>query len=502
MLNQIFMIFISHSKKDFSRIEKYIASLEAIGLECWVAPRDIPKGVPFAKAIAEAINKCNIFIVFISNNAFLSDHVLNEIDLASSWKKKIIPVFLENVILRGEFAYYLKRRQWIEGSDNEIMVQLECLVNGEEFEEPGLKDDKAISDISEDESLGAFEKYSSEEKETAVEDYCESESILIGTDNINPDNVIDKHNEYLNFKYYKLLLICVLTSLVLLILLCVSLISRNNTGVESLGDDMPQSNICETDSVKEKSLPSQKEFMLCDTEYLNSQGKDYYNRGLIREANTCFEITAERQDVYGQYMAGICNKKLGFREDNKGEKEKANTFYKKAFEYFILASSQGDERAAYQLAMCYIYGSGTARNHIEGIRILKKLAEESSHTEALFKIGRFYKEGKAGLEHNDKKAFEYYLKAAKLGHAEAQNSVAVFYERGFDVCDINMSEAAIWYKKSAEQNFVYAQYNLGRLYRDGNGVPKDTAEAIKWFKLAKENGSTDAIKALKKLGID
>ena len=34
-----------------------------------------------------------------------------------------------------------------------------------------------------------------------------------------------------------------------------------------------------------------------------------------------------------------------------------------------------------------------------------------------------------------------------------------------------------------------AQYNLGLAYSTGKGVPRDTEEANKWFKLAAENGN-------------
>jgi len=40
------------------------------------------------------------------------------------------------------------------------------------------------------------------------------------------------------------------------------------------------------------------------------------------------------------------------------------------------------------------------------------------------------------------------------------------------------------YRKPAEQGDAKAQYNLGLLYRDGQGVPQDWAEAYFWLDLA------------------
>jgi TPR repeat protein len=43
-------------------------------------------------------------------------------------------------------------------------------------------------------------------------------------------------------------------------------------------------------------------------------------------------------------------------------------------------------------------------------------------------------------------------------------------------------------KRLAEQGDVDAQWNLGRMYGNGRGVPEDDAEAIKWYRLAAEQG--------------
>ncbi len=46
------------------------------------------------------------------------------------------------------------------------------------------------------------------------------------------------------------------------------------------------------------------------------------------------------------------------------------------------------------------------------------------------------------------------------------------------------AEAIKWYRKSAEQGFANAQCELGDCYANGRGVPKDEVEAYKWFLLA------------------
>ena len=50
------------------------------------------------------------------------------------------------------------------------------------------------------------------------------------------------------------------------------------------------------------------------------------------------------------------------------------------------------------------------------------------------------------------------------------------------------AEAVRWYRLAAEQGNATAQLNLGVMYAKGEGVPKDDAEAVRWFRLAAEQG--------------
>ena len=44
----------------------------------------------------------------------------------------------------------------------------------------------------------------------------------------------------------------------------------------------------------------------------------------------------------------------------------------------------------------------------------------------------------------------------------------------------------------AQNGDVAAQFDLGLMYSNGNGVPKDSSEAVKWFRKAAEHGNTSA----------
>ena len=44
----------------------------------------------------------------------------------------------------------------------------------------------------------------------------------------------------------------------------------------------------------------------------------------------------------------------------------------------------------------------------------------------------------------------------------------------------------------AEQGDAFAQYNVGFMYANGLGVPQDDAEAVRWYRLAADQGNADA----------
>ena len=52
--------------------------------------------------------------------------------------------------------------------------------------------------------------------------------------------------------------------------------------------------------------------------------------------------------------------------------------------------------------------------------------------------------------------------------------------------------AVKWWRLAAEQGDAVAQYNLGWMYRKGKGVPQDDKTAMKWYRLAAEQGDADA----------
>ena len=54
------------------------------------------------------------------------------------------------------------------------------------------------------------------------------------------------------------------------------------------------------------------------------------------------------------------------------------------------------------------------------------------------------------------------------------------------------AQAVKWYRLAADQGDASAQFNLGLVYRTGQGVPQDDAQAVKWYRLAADQGDASA----------
>ena len=80
---------------------------------------------------------------------------------------------------------------------------------------------------------------------------------------------------------------------------------------------------------------------------------------------------------------------------------------------------------------------------------------------------------------------------AEQGDAAAQLFLGILYKDGQGVPQ-DYAQAAIWFRKAAEQGDAGAQFMLGASYANGKGVPQDYAQAAVWFRKAAEQGNATA----------
>jgi hypothetical protein len=107
-------VFICHSGNDKLVADAACAALEANGIRCWIAPRDVLPGMAYMKAIVQALNECTIVLLIFSQEANKSPHVHREIERAVSKEKVIVPFRIENVLPTDEMEFALSSTQWLD----------------------------------------------------------------------------------------------------------------------------------------------------------------------------------------------------------------------------------------------------------------------------------------------------------------------------------------------------------------------------------------------------
>jgi uncharacterized protein len=103
-----------------------------------------------------------------------------------------------------------------------------------------------------------------------------------------------------------------------------------------------------------------------------------------------------------------------------------------------------------------------------------------------------WEEAKSAFEKGDSvTAFKEFKTLAEQGDPRAQFNLGTMYDNGEGVPQ-NYAEAVKWYGKAAEQGRPNAQNNLALMYLEGQGVARNYDEAVKWFRKAAEQGYSEA----------
>lgn len=107
-------VFISHARKNFALADDIRRRLEARGLPCWIAPRDISPGASYGDEIVSAIQSSVAVVVVITEEANASRAVANELELAFRNQRVIIPVRLKPVEPASSLAFFVSNTQWVD----------------------------------------------------------------------------------------------------------------------------------------------------------------------------------------------------------------------------------------------------------------------------------------------------------------------------------------------------------------------------------------------------
>jgi hypothetical protein len=127
-------VFISYASQDAEVAKTVCESLESRGTPCWMAPRDVKPGAPYAEAIVRAITDAKALVLVMSENAAASAHVGREVERAASKRKQIIVFKVDGTPLSAGPEYFLSQSQWIDVPADDACRQCSVSVVFEEDE--------------------------------------------------------------------------------------------------------------------------------------------------------------------------------------------------------------------------------------------------------------------------------------------------------------------------------------------------------------------------------
>ncbi len=89
-------VFLSHATEDRETASSVCAALEAEGIRCWIAPRDVKAGTDYAAAILDAIRTSDLVLLVFSAFADSSPYVLREIERAVAYKRPVLALRIDD----------------------------------------------------------------------------------------------------------------------------------------------------------------------------------------------------------------------------------------------------------------------------------------------------------------------------------------------------------------------------------------------------------------------
>ncbi|WP_369310749.1 sel1 repeat family protein [Providencia rettgeri] len=213
-------------------------------------------------------------------------------------------------------------------------------------------------------------------------------------------------------------------------------------------------------------------------------------------------------DLAMEYYNKISDPDFSFLKSRKSEIEKARA----AFITLQANAKNNDPDALRSLANAYKFGNyGQKVDKQKWLDYLEKSAKLNNET-ALEELIDYYNENAELQSANKNKIIGYYDQLAALGNKSYTRELAHQYLSGSQLVDVNRQKAREYYLKSGSWGDQYikymddfdigmktlnastsAKYNVGSAYLYGNGVKEDRQEAMKYLKMASDEGNDNAI---------
>jgi hypothetical protein len=91
-----------------------VTLLEAQGLGCWIAPRDISPSTDWAAEIIDAISAARFMVLVFSASSNQSPQVRREVERAVHKGVAVLPFRIENVVPSKSLEFFLSAQHWMD----------------------------------------------------------------------------------------------------------------------------------------------------------------------------------------------------------------------------------------------------------------------------------------------------------------------------------------------------------------------------------------------------
>ncbi len=161
-----------------------------------------------------------------------------------------------------------------------------------------------------------------------------------------------------------------------------------------------------------------------------------------------------------------------------------------AVKWLRKSADQGDAYAQSNLGLCYLKGEGVAKDPAEAVRWFR-LAAAKGEVKAQRHLGRILEAGE-GVPKDSAGAAKWFFNLSLQKEKDIQYFPMEDYpERaGYSVSNVVLPVSS--WLKAAEGGDTRAQYELGRYLEEGEGVPRDQDEAMKWYRRSALGGYAPA----------
>lgn len=197
----------------------------------------------------------------------------------------------------------------------------------------------------------------------------------------------------------------------------------------------------------------------------------YYGIGIEKNADKAEDILIKAAEK------GNANAKLILGRLYYNVKENSD----KAVEYYRKAAEQGIAIGQALFGFMYFNGEGVSKDYKKAIELLEKSAEQDCGY-ALYNLAVVFRDGLAEQTPDISKAIALFKKTGEQGYSKGYLELGKLYSDGESIPK-DEAKAADYYKKASELGNVNADFSLGKMYVLGNGVKQNFEEADKHFEL-------------------